>query len=65
MASRTERLRAAGLNEAEIQAVLKATREPFLVVTVRMPVSMVEKIDSKSRNRSEYLRKLIERDLNG
>lgn len=64
MTSRTEHLRAAGLTEAEVQAVLRASREMHTTVTVRIPVSHVEKIDAKTGNRSDYIRSLIERDLN-
>lgn len=65
MSNRSERLRAAGLTETEIQAVLKTMREPTISITVRVPASQAEKIDAKARNRSEYLRNLIERDVNG
>lgn len=63
MTSRAEHLRAAGLTESEIQAVLRATKEMHTTVTVRIPVSHVEKIDAKTNNRSDYIRALIQKDL--
>lgn len=63
MTSRAERLRAAGLTESEVQAVLRASKEVCISITVRVPLSHVEKIDAKTNNRSDYIRSLIERDL--
>lgn len=33
--------------------------EPLVAVTVKFPASMVEAIDHKSRNRSDYIRRAV------